>query len=200
MKKLLQLESLAWITIELNFVLSKIKKKYFEKQFELCSMCERKLPLFLHLRGSSAVNDFVEIIERNRQQFSHGVVHSFDGNSEDLLKILSLDLHIGINGCSLKTLENLNTIKSIPLNRILIETDAPWCQIRPSHESSKLISTKFVEKDKKKYSESSSVKGRNEPANLIQVAEVLASVLTIPLDTLLQQIYETTEKIFFPGR
>jgi TatD DNase family protein len=39
-----------------------VQKKYFEKQFELCDIAP-KLPLFLHLRGTLASDDFVEIVE-----------------------------------------------------------------------------------------------------------------------------------------
>jgi len=44
-------------------------------QFELVQ--KTQLPLFLHMR--SACDDFVSIVKRNRQKFTHGVVHSFTG-------------------------------------------------------------------------------------------------------------------------
>jgi len=119
----------------LNFCPKELQKKYFEKQFYLAG--ETKLPLFLHLRNAGP--DFLDIISRCRSKFTKGVVHSFDGSAEICKSLIDLGLYIGLNGCSLKTVDNLKVIAQIPVDRILIETDAPWCQIRPSHAGFKHI-------------------------------------------------------------
>lgn len=65
----------------------------------------------------------IEIVSRNRTRFTHGVVHSFTGTEEEANAIIDLNLHIGLNGCSLKYPENIQTIRSsIPVDRILLET------------------------------------------------------------------------------
>uniref|UniRef100_A0A6B2L708 AMP-activated protein kinase glycogen-binding domain-containing protein n=1 Tax=Arcella intermedia TaxID=1963864 RepID=A0A6B2L708_9EUKA len=168
--------------------------KYFEFQFQLAD--QTGLPLFLHLRN--AFSDFYEIIKRNRHRFSTGVVHSFDGTKEEMDKLTELGLYIGINGCSLKTAQNLEVVGSIPKELLMIETDAPWCQIRPSHASSKYVKTKFVEKPKEKWQPEAMVKGRNEPANIIQVLEVISQLQNQKLEDLAQVIYKNSKQVFFP--
>lgn len=52
---------------------------------------------------------------------------------------MDLGLYIGINGCSFKTVENCETVKEVRMDRIMIETDGPWCEVRPSHEGYKYL-------------------------------------------------------------
>lgn len=80
---------------------------------------------------------------------------------------MDLDLYIGVNGCSLKTKENIENVKKIPLDKLMIETDAPYCEIRNSSAGSQYVKTKFKSIKKEKWSPDMLVKGRNEPCQII---------------------------------
>ena len=55
-----------------------------------------------------------------------GCVHSFTGTMEEMKRMVTLGLDVGINGCSLKSDENVEVVKEVPLERLQIETDGPW--------------------------------------------------------------------------
>ncbi|CAH2089267.1 unnamed protein product [Euphydryas editha] len=179
----------------LHFCVKDIQLKYFELQLQLSE--EFKLPLFLHCRA--AADDLVEILSRNKKHVIGGVVHSFDGSQEALEKILALDLYIGINGCSLRTKENLEVAAKIPQDKLMIETDCPWCEVKPTHPGYSHVITKFPSVKKEKYSIESNnqVKGRNEPINIVQVLEILAAIRNENIDELAEAIYQNTNKLFF---
>lgn len=121
--------------------------------------------MYLHSRNTNG--DFAEIVRANRHKFSNGVVHSFTGDLVELRALLDMDLFIGVNGCSLKTQENLEVVREIPLEKIMLETDCPYCEIRKSSPAHKLITTQFNYKPKEKYSTEALVRGRNEPCTIV---------------------------------
>jgi len=180
-----------------KFCDKEVQMKYFVKQLDLCSATG--LPLFLHCRN--AAEDLVKVLAANKERLAAGgVVHSFDGTEEERDAILELGFYIGINGCSLKTEENLKVMAGIPADRLMIETDCPWCDVRPSHAGYKFINTnkeKVPAVDKKKWKEGSMVKGRNEPHNIQQVLEIIAAVRQEDPIVLAKQIYDNTNKVFF---
>ncbi|KAG0481322.1 hypothetical protein HPP92_012180 [Vanilla planifolia] len=168
----------------LCFCPSNTQKKYFVKQFELAETLQ--LSMFLHMHA--AAEDFFSILTQNRHRFTSGVVHSFTGSSEDCL-----------NGCSLKTIENLNVVKGIPIERMMLETDSPYCEIKNSHAGIHYVRSNWPSKRKEKYDPDCTVKGRNEPCLIRQVLEVVASCRGISsVDQLSRTLYYNTCRLFFP--
>ncbi|GJN84937.1 hypothetical protein PLIIFM63780_008501 [Purpureocillium lilacinum] len=109
----------------------------FKLQLELAASLSPQLPLFLHSRAAHA--DFVACLktafgDKLERLEKGGVVHSFTGTPEEMRELMDLGLYIGINGCSFKTKENCDVVKEIHLDRLMLETDGPWCEVRPSHE------------------------------------------------------------------
>ena len=185
----------------LRFSNKETQLKHFNKHFKLVQETGM-LPMFIHNRNSS--NDLYQILNKNKDKWRKAVIHSFSDNVQDLKLLLSLnnnknnEIYIGINGCSLKTEENLNVVREIPINRLMIETDCPWCGIKKSHASYKYIKTNFEQvTNKKNHSMKKCVKGRSEPAHIIQVLEVISSIKNIDINQLSNTIYKNTINVFF---
>ncbi|KAL3149736.1 hypothetical protein ABBQ38_013562 [Trebouxia sp. C0009 RCD-2024] len=170
------------------------QQKWFKRHFELAASFQ--LPMFLHMRA--AAPDFISILKEHSATFTRGVVHSFDDSQEHLEELLAFpQISIGINGCSLKTEENLAVMAQIPVGRLLLETDSPYCDVRPSHAGKRYVSTTHPAKDKKKYDEGMLVKGRNEPCNIVSVFEVVSGHRQV-IDKwgFAQQIVDNTMKMY----
>lgn len=108
-----------------NYSTPEQQRGAFEAQLKLAA--ELGMPIFLHERD--AHDDFVRILSDYRDKLSKVVVHCFTGSTEELEKYLDLDCHIGITGwiCDERRGQHLhNSIKCIPANRLMIETDAPY--------------------------------------------------------------------------
>ncbi|PCG91748.1 TatD family [Penicillium occitanis (nom. inval.)] len=173
--------------------------KWFEAQLDLA--IEVQLPLFLHSRAAS--EDFERLLASRLDKLPKGgLVHSFTGTKEEMLRLVDLGLDIGVNGCSLKTEENLEVVRHIPLDRIQIETDGPWCEIRPSHASAKYLKDapplpKAVKKEK--WQKGCMVKGRNEPVAIAHVAHVIAKIKDVSVEEVCEAAWNNSIKMFGLG-
>ena len=132
-------------------------------------------PLFLHERN--AADDFIRRFKKHPDVCKNSVVHCFTGTKEVLEKYLSMGFSIGITGwiCDDRRGKELReAVPMIPLDRILIETDAPY--LIPKNVSGL---------------------GRvNVPQNICYVAKYLAECMRISEEELLENAKRNTERIF----
>ncbi|MBL4867497.1 MAG: TatD family hydrolase [Pseudomonadales bacterium] len=151
----------------------------FEKHIELANATNK--PLFIHERD--AYPKLAEIITLYRDQFSEGVVHCFTGEKDALFRYLDLDLHIGITGwvCDERRGKSLaEIVHNIPLNRLMIETDAPYLLPRDLDPS-------LLPKPKSR---------RNEPCHLPHIAAAIAKCYGKEVEEIAASTSETAQRFF----
>lgn len=98
------------------------QKKMLRFQLELA--LEHDLPLIFHVRD--AFGDFWPIFDNYKGV--RGVVHSFSSDERDVEQVLARGLYVGLNGIMTftKRPDQLEAAKHVPLDRLLLETDAPF--------------------------------------------------------------------------
>ncbi|KAK4120019.1 hypothetical protein N657DRAFT_649592 [Parathielavia appendiculata] len=126
----------------LHYCSKEVQLHSFSAQLALAASLSPQLPLFLHSRA--AHEDFVRLLKeafgpRLERLERGGVVHSFTGTVDEMRELMDLGLYIGVNGCSFKTAENCEVVRKIEMSRLMLETDGPWCEVRPSHEGWKYL-------------------------------------------------------------
>ena len=112
---------------------------------------ERNLPVIIHSRDAGDI--ILSILKEYRHLNLRGVFHAFSGSIETYREIQKLgDWSVGIGGVlTFKKASIAETVKSIPLEKILLETDAPYLTPAPHrgkrNESSyiPLIAAKLAE-------------------------------------------------------
>ncbi|KAF1960202.1 deoxyribonuclease tatD [Byssothecium circinans] len=173
--------------------------KYFEAQLAIA--VEVQLPLFLHSRA--AAEDFERLLGARLDGLpKRGLVHSFTGTLEEMKRVVELGFDIGVNGCSMKTEENIAVVREIPLSHLQIETDGPWCEMRPSHASAAYLKDapplpKAVKKEK--FTKAMMVKGRNEPATIPHVAYAIAKIKGVTIEEVCEAAWRNSIKMFGLG-
>lgn len=114
-------------------------------------------PIVLHNRESTA--DLLDLIEEEQDGSLTGVWHCFTGTPDEGKRALDLGLYLGVGGVS--TFKNAGVdkvVKDLPLDRLILETDAPY--LTPAPHRGK----------------------RNEPAYIKIIAENLAGLMNLSLE------------------
>ena len=142
------------------------QKEVFIKQLELAK--ELSLPVIIHCR--MAHDEIIEILG-NHPGIS-GTIHCFTGTWEQAQKYLDLGFYVGINGIIFK-FDIDETIKKIPFDKILVETDCPY--LTPTAEG----------KDR-----------RNEPIFVKHVIQRIAELRGVGFDEVAQKTTENAKKLF----
>lgn len=144
------------------------QRLYFRAQVELAR--EFELPLVLHARRS--VDEVIATLRRVGKV--GGVVHSFSGSEEQAQQLWKLGFGLGIGGpVTFERAQRLRRIvASMPIEFLLLETDAPD-QPDQWHRGQ-----------------------RNEPANLVVVAETIAGLRGVSTEEIAQATSENARRIF----
>ncbi|WP_394176246.1 TatD family hydrolase [Thalassotalea litorea] len=158
-----------------NFSTPQNQQRVFQEQLALA--VELKKPVFLHQRD--AFPTWKGIIDEQLAKLSGGVSHCFTGSLAELKQVLDMGLYVGITGwiSDPKRGQDLFDIaRYIPLDRLLLETDAPYLtpkNIRPRPKSS-----------------------RNEPSYLSFVADTVATAMCVDKEVLITQTTNNARQLF----
>jgi TatD DNase family protein len=99
-----------------------IQKEAFELQCDWA--IEKNLPVAIHSRDSTHI--LIEILKQRKNK-PRGVFHCFTGSLEEANEILKLGFYVGIGGVvTYKNTHLRDTLKHLPLDKIVLETDAPY--------------------------------------------------------------------------
>ena len=135
---------------------------------------ERRLPLMIHCR--KAQNELVAILKKYKDDLPGGVFHCFTGNELEARELLQFDRFVlGVGGVLTFKKSHLPEVlpAAVPLDRIVLETDAPYMAPVPHRGQ------------------------RNEPAFVREVLLRMAEAYGITPEELAQRTNENVERVFF---
>lgn len=174
------------------------QQRAFREQLRLA--VHFQLPLFLHVRESA--EDFISIIKPFLPRLPRGgLVHSFAGTKEEMLQLVELGLDISVNGISFRTDEQLEMVKHIPLNKLQLETDAPWCEVLGNDPkiAPYLATAKPLPASRKhnKFVMGQMVKTRNESCNMERVGLVVAGLKGVSMEDVVEAAWGNSSRMFW---
>lgn len=150
-----------------------VQAKVFRRQLAISR--EMNLPFSIHTR--EAMEDTYRILKEENVHLTGGIMHSFSGDIEWMKRFLDLGLHISLSGVvTFKKATELHEVaKVVPLESLLVETDAPY-----------LAPVPFRGK-------------RNEPAYTRYVVEKIAELRGVSFEEIAEQTTQNAHRLFRLG-
>lgn len=151
-----------------------VQRTALEAQVDLA--CTLNKPLFLHERDAAV--DLLAILDNFSDRLPRCVVHCFTGNEAVARQYIERGFYLGITGWVGQKNRNqdlLQALQSIPPERLMLETDAPY--LKPPG---------YVPE----------IAGRNEPSALPRVAELLALARGVPVEQVRREAYAASVRFF----
>lgn len=141
-------------------------------EYQICWAKEKNLPLIVHMR--KAEQELLEIMDRHKADGLRGIFHCFGGSRETAARMLKHEgFVLGIGGVvTFKNSRLAETLLSVPLDRIVMETDAPY-----------LAPVPFRGK-------------RNEPSYIAHVANFLSNIYNVSVDEVSEKTNLTVKRLF----
>lgn len=149
----------------------------FEKQqveaFELQLDWAKQLGLPLSIHCRNAFEKMVKILEKKQDGGLRGVMHCFNGTLDEAKTYLDLGFHLGLGGViTYKSCHVRDFLAEIPLERIVLETDAPYLAPVPHRGK------------------------RNEPVFIVDTARKIAEILNITIEQVSSATTNNAKSLF----
>lgn len=151
------------------------KKEQIEAfEYQINWAKERDLPLVIHMR--KAEQELMEIMDRHKSDGLRGIFHCFGGSRETASRMLRHEgFVLGIGGVlTFKNSRLSETLRSVPLDRVVLETDAPYLAPVPYRGK------------------------RNEPSYVVNVAKFLSIIYNVSEEEV-NDVTNLTVKRMFKG-
>lgn len=147
-----------------------VQDRVFRRQMAIAR--EMKLPISIHTR--EALEDTYKILKEENVHEIGGIMHSFSGDGEWAKRFLDLGMHVSFSGVVTfkKALDVQEAAAQVPLDKLLVETDAPYLAPVPYRGK------------------------RNEPGYTRYTVEKIAELRNMPFEELAKITTENAHRLF----
>lgn len=167
------------------------QQHFFDFQLNLAK--QQNLPVIVHHRQS---HDKIMPFLKQHLLDKAGIIHGFSGSYQQAKAYIDLGFKLGIGSTITysRAKKTINTIKRLPLESLVLETDAPSMPLSKEVQPNKAIDEKRIELS---LVDLRVISPANSPVNLLKIFEVLATIRTENMKEIATQLEYNIDQTFF---